>query len=246
MGKTIFAAVVAAVLASIATVLVMDSFKSETAAAEAKDRQAAAEVAKVERERIERRITDLEKRAQAARPERRGSGDGDVAATLPAPPPGSVYVTRAELDEILKTVRANSSANNALVGAESHTPIEKKALEDIARDMNLTAGEEANLRNILRESEEEMIRNLFGDRPFDEIKREVQEAKDDPDKLTALMQGVVQNGIANVGRLMTLENRTKKRVTAVLGADRAKVFMGKPRKPVIDAELHDALDTLDK
>jgi hypothetical protein len=120
-------------------------------------------------------------------------------------------------------------------------PVEQKSLEDIAREMNLSAGEEANLRNILRETEEEYVRCLCGNRPLDDIKRDAKEAKDDPEKKAALIQGAVQNGIANVGKLVTLPEVQKKRIEAVLGPERAAKFEATPRKPVIDADLQDIL-----
>jgi hypothetical protein len=245
MGKTIFAAVIAAVLSSIATVLVMGTLQADKTAAAADERKKTEEVQKIERERLERRVGELEKRPAAPpRAERRAADDAASAATPGAPPPplapdGSPYVSRAEMEAFARKYAAAAMA--APSNVEPPKPVEKKSLEDIARDMNLSAGEEANLRNILRESEEEMVHSLFGDRPLDDIKREVKEAKDDPDKQAALMQGVVQNGIANVGKIMTLENRMKKRVEGVLGAERSAKFLATPRKPVIDADLENVL-----
>jgi hypothetical protein len=174
--------------------------------------------------------------------ERRPSEDAP-AAPSPLAPDGTPYVSRAQMEEFARKQVGAMVAKGGFPVLPEIKPVEKKSLEDIARDMNLSAGEEANLRNILRESEEEAVRDLFGDRPLDEIKREVTEAKEDPDKQAALMQGVVQNGIANVGKLMTLQNREKKRIESVLGAERAAKFMATPRKPVIDSDLEDVLKT---
>jgi hypothetical protein len=247
MGKTIFAAVIAAVLASVATVLVMGALSADRSAADIDARKLAEDVRKVERERIERRIADLEKRPVAApRVERRAAEEAASAAPATgAPPPplapdGSPYVSRAEMEAFARKL-ASSYFPAATGDAAVHKPVEKKSLEEIARDMNLSAGEEANLRNILRESEEEMVRSLFGDKPMDDIKREVKDAKDDPDKQAALMQGVVQHGIANVGKLMTSEKRMKKRVESVLGAEKAATFLATPRKPVIDSDLEEVM-----
>ncbi len=242
MGKTIFAAFVTAILAAVATALVMGSIQADKSAADAEARRKDEEVDKIERERLERRVTDLEKRAQTAtRVERRAADD--AAALPPLAPDGTPYVSRAQLEEFARKQVGEAVAKSGLRVLPEVKPVEKKSLEDIARDMNLSAGEEANLRNILRESEEEAVRDLFGDRPLDEIKREVTDAKEDPDKQAALMQGVVQNGIANVGKLMTLQNREKKRIESVLGAERAAKFMATPRKPVIDSDLEEVLKT---
>lgn len=241
MGKTIFAAVVAAVLAAVATVLVMDSVRNETVAAAEAARKLEEDTRRVEQERLERRLKEVETRvATAPRVERRPAAEDRDAAAQGAPPPalapdGTPYVSRAELEAFAKEREIARAATLDAAGAVA--PQEKLTLEEIAREQGLSAGEEANLRNILRESEEELVRCLFGDTPLDDVKRQVKEADEDPDKLTALMQGVVQNGIANVGRLMTLEKRTNKKVEAVLGEERAKKFLATPRVPVIDPEF---------
>ncbi len=245
MGKTIFVAVIAAILASIATTLVMASFHAEERAADAEVRSKAEQTAQVERERLERRVADVEKKAAAApRAERRPASD-EVPAAAPAgtealAPDGTPYVSMAQLQEFARTQGA-ALVRDAMKGGTPVAPVEQKTLEDIARDMNLSAGEEANLRNVLRDSEEELVRSLFGDKPLDDVKREILEAKDDPDKQSALMQGVIQNGFANVGKLVTLEKRTKKKVEAVLGPERAAKFLATPRKPVLAPEFEEVL-----
>jgi len=244
MGKTIFAAVIAAVLASVATVLVMGALQADRSVAESDARKLAEDVRKIEHERIERRIADLEKRPVAApRVERRAADEAAAATTGAAPPPlapdGSPYVSRAEMEAYARKMASGFGVKPEDVPAVK--PVEKKSLEEIARDMNLSAGEEANLRNILRESEEELVRSLFGDKPLDDIKREAKEAKDDPDKQAAMMQGMIQHGIANAGKLVTSEKRMKKRVEGVLGVEKASTFLATPRKPVIDSDLEELM-----
>lgn len=245
MGKTIFVAVIAAILASIATTLVMASFHAEERAADAETRSKAEQVAQVERDRLERRVADVEKKMAAApRAERRAAAEETGTApakTLPfLAPDGTPYVSMAQLQTFAKTQGA-ALVRDAMKGDPAAPPVEKKTLEDIARDMNLSAGEEASLRNVLRDSEEELVHNLFGDKPLDDVKREILEAKEDPEKQSAMMQGIVQNGLANVGRIMTLEKRTKKKVEAVLGVDRAAKFLATPRKSVIAPEFEEVL-----
>jgi hypothetical protein len=248
MGKTIFAAVVAAVLASIATVLVMDSLREERAVATNEARKLADETARIERERLERRVADVEKRAAAApRAERRPAesapeaapANGEAAPPPPLAPDGTPYVSRAELETFARTQGA--ALVREAMAAPAAVKVEKKTLEEIAREQGLSAGEEANIRNLLREAEEEMVRCIFGDKSMDEVQRLVLEAKDDPDKQAALTQTAVQNGIANLGKLMTAENRMKKKVENVLGAERAAKFLAAPRKPVIAPEFEAAL-----
>lgn len=246
MGKTIFAAIVAAVLSSIATTLILGSFQTEQRAAEAEQRRHDAETAKVERERLERRLSEIEKRPAAPpRPDRRAAPDDSATAAAPPPGPGAIapdgtpYVSRAEMETYAKTqgVRMALESGNQQVWK----PTPPKTLEEIARDLGLSAGEEASVRDVLRAAEEELVHDLFGDRSLDEIKRDVAEAKEDPDKQSVLMQSMIQNGFANIGRITTLEARTKKKVNAVLGAERGEKFLAAPRKPVLGPELEEFL-----
>jgi hypothetical protein len=247
MGKTIFAAVVSAVLASIATVLVMGSFQEGRSAADAASRQLADDTARVERERLERRVAEVEKRAASVpRTERRAAEEPPAAApgaAAVAPPPlapdGTPYVSRADLETFARTKGA-ALVREAMSGTAAK-PVEKKSLEDIAREQGLSAGEEASVRNIFRDAEEELVRNLFGDRPLDDVKRDLIEAKTDPDKKAALIQVAVQNTIANLGKVATLEERTKKKVEGVLGKDRSDKLLAAPHKSVIDPEFEEIL-----
>jgi hypothetical protein len=241
MGKTIFAAVIASVLAAVATVLIMNSLQAEKTASEAQARETRGEIERFERDRIAQRLTEIEKRVAAApRAERRSAASGEPQAAPPATAPdGTPYVSRAELEAL---VNERAPAKAAPVAAPPvAAPVEKKTLEEIAREQGLSAGEEANLRNILRESEEELVRCLFGSKTVDEVKADVIAAHGDPEKEAELTQSVIQNALQNVGKLVTLEKRTKKRVNDVLGEERGKKFMDAPRKPVIAPELEDFL-----
>lgn len=255
MGKTIFAAVIAALLTSIVTVMVMSSIQSEQRAADAAARKTVDDTAQVERERLDRRIAELERRAAAPRAGRRESADPppDANASPPVPadgpgpsgspaiaPDGTPYVSQAQMEAFAKAhgVRVGDVVHEI----EQAKAVEKKTLEEIAREQGLSAGEEANVRNILRESEEELVRCLFGTKTIDEVKADVLAAKDDPDKQAELAQTAIQNALGNVGKLMTLEKRTKKRVEEVLGPERGKKFLDAPRKPVIAPELEEVLE----
>lgn len=242
MGKTIFAAIVAAAFTSIATVLIMNALATEKAATEAKARESAAETEKVERERLDRRLADVERRVAAVPRVERRAEPSDAPAVAPAAAPavapdGTPYVSQAQMEAFAKAHGVH--VGEVAVDGADVKPIAKKTLEEIARDQGLSAGEEANVRNILRESEEELVHCLFGSKSIDEIKAELVAVKADPEKQSELMQTVVQNGINNVGKLMTLEKRTKKRVDDVLGPERGKKFMDTPRQPLLAPEFED-------
>lgn len=252
MGKTIFAAVLAAIVASIVTTLVMGSFQTEERTVAQTAQARAEETGKVERERLDRRLGEVEKKlGSAARTARRDPVDPPPAGNGAAPtgtgvavqdapdgpppplsPDGTPYISRAELDAALVKHRTDAIP----VAAE---PVKSKTLEEIAQEMNLSAGEEAALREIARESETELATCLFGSRPIDEILADAAVAKDDPEKKAELTQTVVNNMIRNAGKLMTLESRTKKKVESVLGKDKAAEFQKYPMKPVLAANLEE-------
>jgi hypothetical protein len=214
----------------------------------------AAAPALVARQRLLRRVTELEKRSEARpRTERAASapdGAAPAAGTTPAAPAagerllapdGSPYVSLEELKAFAHEAGVEPGGIRKAATAADAPAVPSKTLEEVATEMNLSAGEEANLRNILRETEEEMLQDLFGDKPLEDIKREAREAKDDPDKQAEMVQGIAQHAIQNLGKIATLEMRRKKRVTSVLGKDRAEQFLAKPMKPVLDPELEDVL-----
>ena len=110
-------------------------------------------------------------------------------------------------------------------------PRAPKDLADVAREMNLSAGEEANLREILRESEEEKVRCLFGDKPLADIARDVRAAKDDPEKQQELIQQAVANAMPNLGKLATSDSRRKKKIENLLGHVRREAIVALRRAP---------------
>jgi hypothetical protein len=246
VGKTIFAALIASVLASIATVIVMEALRAERSAADAQARELETQTQKIERDRLVQRLADVERRVAApARAERRAepaaSVDPAPAASPAAPAPlaadGTPYVSRAQMEAFARSLGAR--VGGVAEAPAEVKPVEKKTLEEIAREQGLSAGEEANLRNILRESEEELIHCLFGTKTIEEVKADFLAAKADPEKQSELMQSAIQNALQNVGKLMTAEKRTKKRVNEVLGEERGKKFMDAPRKSVIAPDMEE-------
>ena len=59
--------------------------------------------------------------------------------------------------------------------------------------------------------------------------------------MQTFIQETATRAFSNLGKLATLETRTKKRVQDALGKERATEFLGKPRKPVIDVDLEEVL-----
>jgi hypothetical protein len=260
MGKLLLAALLGGVVAALVTFFVATSLVGNERRAETDARLAAAEKAvrdADEKAEVAAKRSDLlQKRLDAATRETTKavarleeqvaarpapSADGAAAPGTATAPDGTPWVSRADLDRALAGARP---AAGVTVG-EPPKPVEQKPLEDIARDMGLSAAEEANVRNILRESEEEMVRSLFGDRPYAEIAAEVRSAKDDPEKMEQLVTDTVTRAIGNIGKLATLEARTKKKVEGVLGKDRATDLLRRPRKPLLGEEFERLFEGID-
>ena len=142
-------------------------------------------------------------------------------------PDGSPYVSKLELESTL--VRKGL---NLLTKDGEAIDFKPKTLEEVAKEMNLSHGEVEGLRAILRETEEEGIRLLLGDRPWDEIKQEIREAEDDDDKAAELAQRVATNMFTNLGRIATIERRRNRKIRDLLGKDRAKDFASRNVSPV--------------
>jgi hypothetical protein len=249
MGKTILAAVIAAILASIATTLVMQSVaddqsrlleqrlqEAEAVAADAESRVVTA-LDRLDRfgdrvQRTEVAVSEAQQNAlsavQAAGAEPAEGTDGLKA------PDGTPYVSRAELDELL------AERPELGPGFEYTPPPPPKDLGEIAEEMGLTAQQESTLRVILRDAEQEMVNMLFGNRPIEDVIADARRAKEDPEFQAEMIQGVIMRGVSNAGKVMTWESRLRKKVRGVLGDPQTDEFLSKPRKPILD----DSLDTV--
>lgn len=252
MGKVLLAAIVAAVVSALVTAAVLASLqKGDRATSEVRIEEAEKKV-EDQRDALDvalRRIDGLQRRLDASvdspragraaapsAPAADGSAGGAAAPPGALAPDGTPWVSRAELEKALLESRPAPAT-----AAAFPPPPEKKSVEDIAREMGLSAMEEATVRQILREGEEEAVRCLFGDRPLADIVADVKAAKSDPDRMEALVQQTVTHAFANLGKLATLENRSNKRVEEALGKERAKEFLAKPRKPVLDVDVEELL-----
>ena len=251
MGKNILAALIAAIVASIATTLVMNSLvddqartlearivEAEKQAADAEERVVTA-LDRLDRfgtrvQRTEMAVNEAQRNAlsavQASGAETAG---GEEALTSPD---GTPYVSRAQLDELL-AARPAATADNF----EFTPPPPKRTLAEISEDLGLTAQQESTLRVILRDAEQEMVNMLFGNRPIEDVLADVRRAKEDPDLQAEMVQSVIMRGVSNVGKVLTAQNRLKSKIEDVLGKDQAREFLSQPRRPVLDEDLDDVL-----
>lgn len=258
MGKLLLAALMGGVVAAALTFFLMTSLGAGERRAEVEQRMAKAETtAQGAEERVDvvtRRLELLTKRMDGAARDharslaqieealatRRPDAEGAEAPAGSTAPDGTPYVSRAEMEAAIAKARTGGGLAAAGAGV-----VQQKSLEEIAQEMGLTAAEEASVRQAFRESEEEFVRCLFGDRPLPDVVAELRGAKEDPDKLESVMTQAVTNGFQNLGKLMTLEARTKKKVEGVLGKDRAKDLLSRPHKPVLGDEFQRVFSDLD-
>ena len=250
MGKTVFASVIAALLTTLITHAVLLSLKTED---DALEREAAQEEAR-RMAAIEERMDTIDRRMERSRrqsteraaptpvsPSTAAGPNGALPATAPD---GTAYVSRAELDTMLQELRSAPSATSVDVVEEAVQVRRPRPLEEVAAEVGLSSAEEANLRIILRESEEEMLTTLFGDRPLNDIMNDIRDAMNDP-KLQERMAGeVVQNAIANIVTLMTLERRRDEKIENLLGEERAEEFGRHEVEPVLGAEFEEMFGDL--
>lgn len=254
MGKLLFAALFGGIVAAILTFFLCASLltgdrMTETdlrlteAETQVRNAEEKSEVAAKRADLLQKRFDAISReqaralaRIEEAVAQRNAAPAGEGAPTGATASDGTPYVSRAELDAAI----AKAGASVRPVGPFAK-PVEVKTLEEIAQDMGMSASDEAGVRQVLRDSEEEALKSLFGDRPLTEIRDEVAAARDDPDKMQQLVTDTIGRGFQNVGKLMTLEMRTKKKVEGVLGKERAAEFLRTPRRPVLEKEYGELL-----
>lgn len=218
----------------------VDRLQTEVRAASAAARDAARSAAAAE-EAARAVNAALARRAGGGAAEGAAPGGAGAEGGVPAlvSPDGTPYISEKELEARL----AKAGAGGAAFGAGAFpAPVAPKTLEEVAAEMSLSASEEARLRDVLRASEEEGFKALFGDRPVPEIVEEMKRAKDDPDLQEQLIGSMAGNVFQNLGKLATLEQRKKKRVEEVLGPERAQDFLRRPVKPQLGTDLESLFD----
>jgi hypothetical protein len=148
---------------------------------------------------------------------------------------GTPYLSKAQFDAALK----EALAEHGLVASRPFEPA--KELAEVAADMGLSSGEEAQIRTIMRESEDEFLDIFFPGQKLEDIRRTAAELKADPDKQADLVQALIMRAVPNAGKLMTMENRRNRKVKGVLGEERGATFIGKRVKPIYGDEVQDLL-----
>ena len=154
----------------------------------------------------------------------------------PAPAPeGALPSTRADL---VTLIDARIAEKGPAAGVPSLPPRKRVSLEEAGEEMGLSTVEIDAVRRAYREAETEMITCLMGTADLEAIKEEAEAAREDPEKKEALVKKIVGNGIRNVGKILTVEDRRDRELKRFLTPDQMRKLKGYDLKPVIaDADL---------
>jgi len=234
MGKSILAAIVAAILASVATTLIMSSLADDQArtaesrlvdaekrAADA-EQQVATALDRIDRfgdrvGRAEQAAGEAQRNAMAAA-QAAGATPADESGALIAPD-GTAYVSRADFDRLLEE-------RGPLVQQQIDfaPPKPQMTLAEAAEELGLTASQEATLAVMYRDAEQELVNMVFGNRSIEDVKAEVERTRDDPEAQAQMVQRALMRGFSNAGKFMTYEKRMRKKIDGILGTEKAQEY----------------------
>lgn len=184
--------------------------------------------------RIEASLATLAARAPLL--EARGGapgGEAPAAAAAPAPaaPAGGALseefrtALRAELGKALETHASalREAGEEQARAGQPREPAKRRAdLAEAAREMQLSADEEASLRRIYAETQDKMMRLLAkDDAELDTMRREMDEATRDPKRRPAVMAKYMPRLLPKLGEVIGVQMEQQAAVEATLGAERA-------------------------
>jgi hypothetical protein len=95
-------------------------------------------------------------------------------------------------------------------------------LSEAARELDLTSGEEAELRRIYADSQEKILKIVAGpDGDVDAVRREMDEAKKDPKRGAQMMAKYLPKVLPRLGEFMQVGLEREAAVQAAVGPDKA-------------------------
>jgi hypothetical protein len=172
---------------------------------EVRDRLAAIEA------RLDRPAPVLASAAAAPAP----AGDGVADAAASAEAIEAIAVRAAE-----KALAAQAERSPDAAPARRREEKKRAALADVSREMGLTSGQEDELRRIYAERVDRYLKMLTEpDGDAEALRRELEDAKQDPGKKMAIGMRLLPKYFAKVNDAMALEADTASRVSKVLGPD---------------------------
>lgn len=154
-------------------------------------------------------------------------GSGGVASALLTGPEGEAFkkALREELglvlDQRLEKLRASSDEIAKI--ARPKQPEKKRVnLADAARDLELTAQQEDELRRVYAASQDKMLRLAAGENgDVEAVRREVDEAARDPKKRPLIMAKYMPRMLPKIGEFIQIQMEQQVAVEAAVGPDKA-------------------------
>lgn len=181
--------------------------------------------------RLERIEAALERAPLRTAPGLSGTGDRSASSGPSVGDDAQLDALVARLEERLApTIRESvkTSMDEAIEARGSEvfaeaTPAKKKVtLAEAAAELGLSAQEEEAVRRIANETAEEFLKVMAGkDGNVDEIRREFEEAKDDPAKRVAVTTKYMGKVMSNIGGLMGVAMTHQTKMREALGAEKA-------------------------
>ena len=185
------------------------------------------------------RLDRIEEQLAASRPLLRGSTGNADAPTVTLPKLAAA--DEAVLDAIL--ARYDARMREVVVEAMDEkldmitdgggisevfeVPQKKEVtLAELAQELELSSFQENELRRIHEESMEKALGLLATDEDggVETVRRDLEEAKDNPEKATALIGKYMGRLIPNIGGFMMLEQEHNKKLKELLGEEKATRF----------------------
>lgn len=150
-----------------------------------------------------------------------GRGAGGPARTDTADPAALALVrqaVKAELDAHALEAKAAEAKDAKAADAGK----KRVALSDAARELDLSAGEESELRRIYSDSQEKVLKILAGpDGDVEAVRRDVEDAKKDPKKAPLMMAKYIPKAMPRIGEFIQVSLEQNAAVQAAVGPDKA-------------------------
>lgn len=128
------------------------------------------------------------------------------------------------IQESVKTSMNEAMASGSEFAFSEAMPAKKEVtLAEAAAELELTAEEEEAVRRIAKETSEEFLKVIAGkDGNVDDIRRDLEEAKDDPKKRIELTTKYMGKVMTNIGGLLAVGMTHEQKMRDAIGAEKAR------------------------
>lgn len=126
-------------------------------------------------------------------------------------------------ESVRTSVKEALAANEEGAERDEETDKNRVTLAEAAAELGLTREEEDAVRRIAGETQEEFFKLLVDeDQTVDDVKREFEDAKGDPQKRQALTTKYMGKVLGNLGGLVSLGLNWQRKMKDAVGAEKAK------------------------